>query len=90
VASLGAYLDHSTSSSVEYDRDIKLPAYGRSGILEVWIANLTAEIVEAHTELLNGSYRTVRSHRRGDSIMPLHFPDLSIVRPPAFSVNSVS
>lgn len=65
-------------TSVDYDRDIKLPAYARSGIPEVWIANLTAETVEAHTELLNGSYRTVRSYQRGDSITPLHFPDLSI------------
>lgn len=65
-------------TSVEYDRDIKLPAYARSEIPEVWLANLPDETVEAHTELLNGSYRTVRSYRRGDSITPLDFPDLSI------------
>ena len=65
-------------TSLAYDHEIKLPAYARSGIPEVWIANLIAETVEAHTELLNGSYRTVRSYRRGDSITPLHFPDLSI------------
>ena len=65
-------------TSVAYDHEIKLPAYARSGIPEVWLANLPAETVEAHTELLNGSYRTVRSYRRGDSITPLHFPDLSI------------
>lgn len=65
-------------TSLAYDHEIKLPAYARSGIPEIWIANLPAETVEAHTELLNGSYRTVRSYRRGDSITPLHFPDLSI------------
>ncbi len=65
-------------SSVAFDHDIKLPAYARSGIPEVWIADLTAETVEAHTELLNGSYRNVRSYRRGNSITPLHFSDLSI------------
>ncbi len=65
-------------TSVDYDRDIKLPAYARSGIPEVWLFDLPAETVGAHTELLNGSYRTVRSYRRSDSITPLHFPDLSI------------
>ena len=29
-----------SDASLEYDRDEKLPAYGRAGILEVWIVNL--------------------------------------------------
>lgn len=65
-------------TSVDYDRDIKLPAYARSGIPEVWLADIPAETVTAHTEPANGVYRTVRTYRRGDSITPLHFPDLSI------------
>jgi Uma2 family endonuclease len=65
-------------SSIEYDRDIKLPAYARSGIPEVWLADIPAETVTAHTEPTNGAYRNVRAFRRGDSITPLHFPDLSI------------
>jgi Uma2 family endonuclease len=65
-------------TSFAYDHEIKLPAYARSGIPEVWLVDLPAETVGVHTELLNGSYRTVRSYRRGDSITPLHFPDLSI------------
>ncbi|MBM4296167.1 MAG: Uma2 family endonuclease, partial [Deltaproteobacteria bacterium] len=61
-----------------YDRDIKLPAYARSGVPEVWIANLPAENVTAHSDPANGVYRTARIYRRGESITPLHFPDLSI------------
>ena len=65
-------------TSVEYDHDIKLPAYARSGVPEVWLADIPTETVTAHTEPANGVYRTVRSYQRGDSITPLHFPDLLI------------
>ena len=65
-------------TSLDYDRDIKLPAYSRSGVPEVWLADISAETVTAHSEPANGVYRTVRSYRRGDSITPLHFPDLSV------------
>ena len=65
-------------TSVAYDHDIKLPAYARSAVPEVWIVDLPAETVVVNAELVNGSYRTVRTYRRGDSITPRHFPDLSI------------
>ena len=65
-------------TSVAYDRDIKLPAYARSAVPEVWIVDLPAETVEVHVELVSGVYRNERSHRRGEFITPLHFPDLSI------------
>ena len=67
-----------SDTSVEYDRDIKLPAYARSGVPEVWLTDLPAELVRVHTEPVDGVYRTVRSYQRGNSITPLHFPDLSI------------
>jgi Uma2 family endonuclease len=65
-------------TSVAYDHEIKLPAYARSGIPEVWLVDLPAETVGVHAEPVNGVYRAVRSYRRGDLITPLHFPDLSI------------
>jgi Uma2 family endonuclease len=65
-------------TSVAYDNDIKLPAYARSGIPEVWIVDLPAKTVAAHSDLVNGVYRAVSSYRRDDSITPRHFPDLSI------------
>jgi len=65
-------------TSVEFDHDIKLPAYARSAVPEVWIVNLPAETVAVHVDLANGVYRSVSTYRRGDSITPLHFPDLSI------------
>ena len=65
-------------TSVAYEREVKLPVYASSGVQEVWLADIPAETVTAHTEPANGVYRAVRSYQRGDSITPVHFPDLSI------------
>ena len=65
-------------TSVAYEREAKLPVYAGSGVQEVWLADIPAETVTAHTEPANGMYRTVRTYRHGDSMTPLHFPDLSI------------
>ena len=65
-------------TSVAYEREVKLPVYAGSGVQEVWLTDIPAETVTAHTEPANGVYRTVRTYQRSDSITPLHFPDLSI------------
>ena len=65
-------------TSVEYDHGIKLPAYARSAVPEVWIVDLPAETVAVHANLANGVFRAVSTYQRGDSRTPLRFPDLSI------------
>ena len=65
-------------TTLAYDRDIKLPAYAKSGVPEVWIVDLPSQTVEAHSDLTAGVYRNVRSYRRGESLSPLHFPDLTV------------
>jgi Uma2 family endonuclease len=65
-------------TSIAYDRDSKLPAYARSGILEVWLVDLPAETVEVYSVPANGAYQKSISYRRGDSISPSNFPDIAI------------
>lgn len=65
-------------TTIEYDREIKLPAYARAGIPETWICDLRTEVVNAHRDPVNGIYRQVRTHRRGDSTTPHLFPDLAL------------
>ncbi len=56
--------------SDESDRATKLPLYLASGVPEVWVVDLGAEVV--HMATGHGS-RTVG---RGDSLAPLAFPDV--------------
>ena len=63
-------------SSLRLDREIKLARYAAAGIPEVWIANVPARQVEAHSDPVAGSYRSRRVVTAEGSISPLAFPDV--------------
>jgi len=52
-------------SSVQYDRDIKIPLYARHGIPEVWLLDLQEKRLEVCHEPENGEYRHVDYYRKG-------------------------
>lgn len=74
-------------TSLENDREIKLPVYAAAGIEDYWIVNLVDNQVEVYRQpavLTDGTatYRQRTVHVAGDTIAPLHFPDCAIdVRP---------
>jgi Uma2 family endonuclease len=63
-------------STIDYDRDQKLPAYGRARIAEVWIVNLNEFIVEVYREPNFTGYSSKAILRIGDKAYPQAFPDL--------------
>ena len=65
-------------TTAAYDRDTKLPAYARSGVPEVWIVDVPAEVIESHANPVGGAYQNTRAYRRGESLSPITFPDLVI------------
>jgi Uma2 family endonuclease len=66
------------ATSLAYDRDRKLPAYGHAGIPEVWIVNLQDETVEVHREPHLTGYASTTVLRRGEMARPLAFPDAAV------------
>ena len=65
-------------TSLEYDRNEKLPRYARAGIPEVWLAVLPEDVVEVHTEPTENGYRVTRRMRAGDVLRPGCFEDIEI------------
>jgi len=65
-------------SSLEYDQQTKAPLYARAGIPELWIVNLIDRVIEVYREPSPEGYQSVRIMRRGETIQPVSFPDLSI------------
>ena len=65
-------------TSLEYDREVKLPRYAAAGIPEVWIVNVRARQVEAYSDPVDGEYRSRRVVAADGSISPLAFPDVSL------------
>ncbi len=65
-------------TTLEYDREEKLPAYGRAGIGEVWIVNLVEQTVEIHREPHFTGYGEKKVLRAGDQARPHAFPDVAV------------
>ena len=63
-------------SSLESDREVKLPRYAAAGILEVWIVNLRTREVEAYDDPRDGAYQGRRVVGANGSISPRAFPDV--------------
>ena len=65
-----------SDTTVEYDRNAKLPRYARAGIPEVWIVNRPARRIEGYTKPSGDAYTTVRYAGPGETIAPQAFPDI--------------
>jgi Uma2 family endonuclease len=65
-------------SSLAYDRGTKFPRYAAAGIPEAWLVDLTARIVERHSEPRDGLYRQITIARAGDTLASTVLPELTI------------
>ena len=54
-------------TSVEYNRDTKLPLYAAAGIPEYVLINLPKDDIEHYAQLANGQYQFVRIIKRGEA-----------------------
>lgn len=62
-------------TSAAYDRRLKIPLYGRSGIPEAWLIDLNHETVTIYRDSGPAGYGTSRVVRRGEQLAPAAFPD---------------
>ncbi|MDE2785339.1 MAG: Uma2 family endonuclease [Chloroflexota bacterium] len=65
-------------SSVEFDRTVKLTAYARAEIPELWIVARAERRIEAYTEPAGNEYATVRYFGPGETVAPQAFPDITM------------
>jgi Uma2 family endonuclease len=67
-----------SDTTLQWDRDVKLPLYAREGVQEVWLVDLSTGAILVYREPEAGAYNDVQVASRGDVISPTAFPDLSI------------
>ncbi|MEY2429573.1 MAG: hypothetical protein QOJ40_2458 [Verrucomicrobiota bacterium] len=67
-----------SDSTLGYDLEEKLPAYGRAGISEVWIVNLNNETIEVYREPHFTGYGSRTVLQSGDEAVPQAFPDAGL------------
>lgn len=65
-------------TSLEKDREVKLPIYAASGIRECWIVNLREQQIEVYTEPSEKGYADIHIYRKGDLIQTQLVPNLPV------------
>jgi Uma2 family endonuclease len=65
-------------STIDYDRNRKFPRYAAAGIPEAWLFDVSAGILERHTEPFEGRYRRVEAARRGETLASTTLPGLTL------------
>ena len=65
-------------TSLERDRGLKLAAYARARVPEVWWLDLPGEALEVCRDPAPDGYRDVRRLGRGERVAPVAFPDLEL------------
>ena len=67
-----------SDSTLEYDREEKLPAYGRAGVAEVWIVNLNEPSLEVYRDPHFNGYSSKSVLGAGDQVAPQAFSDVLV------------
>jgi Uma2 family endonuclease len=65
-------------SSVELDRQVKLPLYAHAEIQEFWLMNLPEDAVEFYAQPVNGEYQIAKIFARGETVSSQVVPGLQI------------
>jgi len=65
-------------SSVDFDRETKLPLYAKAGIPELWIVDLTQRRVEMYQQPSGEKYTSVSQLNHSEQATPQAFPTCKI------------
>jgi Uma2 family endonuclease len=65
-------------TSIDRDREVKVPLYAEAGIGEVWLVNLTRDEVEVYRDPEDARYMTIVARGPGDSLSPRSLTGLRI------------
>ncbi len=67
-----------SDSTLDYDRNRKIPLYAKHEIPEVWLINLTNETIEIHSQSRDYSFNIVKILRRGEILQSEILPELKL------------
>jgi Uma2 family endonuclease len=67
-----------SDSTVDFDRDVKVPNYARSGIQELWLWDLEVNCLEVYRCPTANGYTSMQKLERGEMVAPLAFPEFEV------------
>ena len=66
-------------SSLEYDRDVKIPLYASSGITEVWLVDIYEQVIIVYRYPSENGYSDIQKLSRGEKMSIPVFPEMNLV-----------
>jgi Uma2 family endonuclease len=66
-------------SSLEYDREVKIPLYASSGITEVWLVDIYEQVIIVYRHPSENSYSEIQTLNRGEKMSIQAFPEINLV-----------
>jgi Uma2 family endonuclease len=67
-----------SDSTIDFDRDVKVPNYARSGIQEVWLWDLEVNCLEVYRNPTANGYTSMQKFERGEMVSPLAFGEFEV------------
>lgn len=64
-------------TTLQHDREVKLPLYAWAGIPETWLMNLPEDCIEVYRDPAPDGYRSITAVPRDGAVTPLAFPDVT-------------
>ncbi|KOP25882.1 hypothetical protein AMR41_13360 [Hapalosiphon sp. MRB220] len=65
-------------STVNYDREEKIPLYAEAKIIEVWLVDINEQIIEVYREPATDGYQNMQKLTRGQTLSIQAFSDVNI------------
>ncbi len=65
-----------SDSSIEFDRNVKIPLYAKHEIPEMWLVDLEKQTLETYRQPVSGRYTQTQTLDSNQSIAPQAFPEL--------------
>ncbi len=64
-------------SSIDYDRDVKVPLYASAAIPEMWLFDVNQKIIEGYSQPSPSGYKQIHRYDADDRLSMLAFPDVT-------------
>ncbi|MFB2935019.1 Uma2 family endonuclease [Aerosakkonemataceae cyanobacterium BLCC-F154] len=65
-------------TTVESDREIKIPLYAENGIIEVWLIDINEQSIEVYRQPSPKGYQNIQKFMRGENLSILAFSEIII------------
>ncbi len=65
-------------STIDSDRELKIPIYAEDGITEVWLVDINNACIEVYRQPTSDGYQELLKYYRGQNLSILAFPDVNI------------